>query len=46
MFKIDSFLGNKTLSLNQIVWHDHATMQQDIFFAFLGDISTLNLTEI
>jgi len=27
MFKSDSFLGNKKLSLNQNVWRDHATMQ-------------------
>ena len=25
MFKTDSFLVNKKLSLNQNVWHDHAT---------------------
>ena len=25
-----SFLGNKKLSLNQNVWRDHATMQQDV----------------
>ena len=30
MFKTDSFLGNEKLSLNQSVWPDHATMQQDI----------------
>ena len=30
MFKTDSFLGNKKLSLNQNVWRDHATMQQDV----------------
>ena len=28
MFKTDSFLGNKKLSLNQNVLSDHATMQQ------------------
>ena len=39
MFKTDSFLGNKKLSLNQNIWHDHATMQQDVLFHFLGDIS-------
>ena len=27
MFKTDSFLGNKTLSLNQNVWRNHATVQ-------------------
>ena len=27
MFKTDSFLGNKKLSLNQNCWRDHATMQ-------------------
>ena len=45
MFKTDPFLGNKKLSLNQNVWRDHATMQQDIV-AFLGDISMLNQAEI
>ena len=30
MFKTDSFLGNKKLRLNQNVWRDHATMQQDV----------------
>ena len=34
MFKIDSFLGNKKLSLNQNVWRDHATMQQDVLLHF------------
>ena len=34
MFKTDSFLGNKKLSLNQNVWRDHATMQQDILLHF------------
>ena len=34
MFKTDSFLGNKKLSLNQNVWHDHATMQQDVLLHF------------
>ena len=29
MFKTDSFLGNKNLSLNQNAWRDHATMQQN-----------------
>ena len=39
MFKTDSFLGNKKLSLNQNVWHDHYAT--GCFVAFLGDISTL-----
>jgi hypothetical protein len=34
MFKTDSFLGNKKLSLNQNVWRDHATMQQDVLLHF------------
>ena len=34
MFKTDSFLGNKKLSLNQNVWCDHATMQQDVLLHF------------
>ena len=34
MFETDSFLGNKKLSLNQNVWFDHATMQQDILLHF------------
>ena len=34
MFKTDSFLGNKKLSLNQNVWRDHATMQQDSLLHF------------
>ena len=34
MFKTDSFFGNKKLSLNQYVWHDHATKQQDVLFHF------------
>ena len=34
MFKIDSFFGNEKLSLNQNVWWDHATMQQDVFLHF------------
>ena len=34
MFETDSFLGNKKLSLNQNIWHDHATMQQDVFLHF------------
>ena len=38
MFKTDSFLGNKKLSLNQNVWRDQAT---GCFVAFLGDISIL-----
>ena len=36
MFKTDSFLGNKKLSLNQNVWRDHATMQQDVLLHFGG----------
>ena len=27
-------LGNKKLNLNQNVWHDHATIQQDILVHF------------
>ena len=46
MIKTDSFLGNEKLSLNQNVWRDHATMQQDIFLHFLGDIAMLNQAEI
>ena len=34
MFKTDSFLGNKKLSLNQNVWRDHTTMQQDVLLHF------------
>ena len=34
MFKTDSFLGSKKLSLNQNVWRDHATMQQDDLLHF------------
>ena len=34
MFKTDSFLGNKKLSLDQNVWRDHATMQQDVLLHF------------
>ena len=34
MFKTDSFLGNKKLSLNQNVWRDHATVQQDVLLHF------------
>ena len=34
MFKTDSFLGNKKLSLNQNVRRDHATMQQDVLLHF------------
>ena len=41
MFKTDSFLGNKKLSLNQNVWRDHATMQQDVLLHFWV-ISILN----
>ena len=36
MFKTDSFLGIKELSLNQNVWRDHATMQQDVLLHFGG----------
>ena len=49
MFKTDSFSGNKKSSLNQNVWHDHATMQHRFtgyFVAFLGNISMLNQAEI
>ena len=38
MFKTDSFLGDKKLSLNQNVWHDHATMQQDVLLHFCIEI--------
>ena len=34
MFETDSFLGNKKLSINQNVWHDHAAMQQEIWLQF------------
>ena len=34
MFKTDSFLGIKKLGLNQNVWHDHATVQQDVLLHF------------
>ena len=34
MFKTDSFLVNKKLSLNQNVWRDHATMQHDVLLHF------------
>ena len=34
MFKTDSFLGNKKLSLNQNVWRDHAIMQQNVLLHF------------
>ena len=34
IFKTASFLGNKKLSLNQNVWRDHATMQQDVLLHF------------
>ena len=37
MFKTDSFLGKK-LNLNQNVWHDHATMQQDVLLHFYIEI--------
>ena len=40
MFKTDSFLGNKKLSLNQNVWRDHATMQQNVFFFFIFESFT------
>jgi hypothetical protein len=32
--KLISFLGNKKLSSNQNVWHDHTTMQQDVLLYF------------
>ena len=35
MLKTDSLLGNKKLSLNQNVWCDHATMNQDVLLHFL-----------
>ena len=34
VFKTDSFLGNKKLSLIQNVWRYHATMQQDVLLHF------------
>ena len=34
MFKTDQFLGNKKYILNQNVWRDHATMQQQILLHF------------
>ena len=34
MFKTDSFLVKKKLSLNQNVWRDHATMQHDVLLHF------------
>ena len=34
MFKTDSCLGNKKLSLSQNIWHDHATMQQNVLLHF------------
>ena len=37
MFKTDSFLGRKKLSLNQNVLRDHATMQQDVLLHFRVD---------
>jgi hypothetical protein len=46
MFKTDSFLGNKKLSLNQNVWHDHATMQQDVLLHFWVIFVHLNQAEI
>ena len=32
--KFISCLGNKKLSLNQTVSHDHSTMQQDVLLQF------------
>ena len=46
MFKADSFLGNEKLSLNQNVWHDHATMQQDILLHFWVIFLNWNQAEI
>ena len=39
--KTDLFLGNKKFSLNQNVWRDHATMQQDILLHFWAIFSVL-----
>ena len=41
MFKTDSFLGNKKLSLNQNVWHDHATTYATGCFVAFLDVSSL-----
>ena len=46
MFKTDSFLGNKKLSLNQNVWRDHATMQQDVLLHFWVIFQYWNQAEI
>ena len=46
MFKTDSFLGNKKLSLNQNVWRDHATMQQDVLLHFWAIFLYWNQAEI
>ena len=46
MFKTDSFLGNKQLSLNQNVWLDHATMQQDALLHFWVIFLCLNQAKI
>ena len=46
MFKTDSFLGNKKLSFNQNVWHDHAIMQQDVLLHFWVIFLYWNQTEI
>ena len=45
-FKTDSFLGNQKLSLNQNVWRDHATMQQDVLLHFWVIFLYWNQTEI
>ena len=46
MFKTDSFLGNKKLSLNQNVWRDHATMQQDVLLHFVAFFHVASLFSI
>ena len=48
MFKTDSFLGNMKLSLNQNIWRDHATMQQDILLHFWPHLAAFseNLTTL
>ena len=53
MFKTDSFLGHKKLTLNQNVWLDHATMQRMFFCPFSlwlckneASISTQFISEI
>ena len=46
MYKTDSFVGNKKSSLNQNVWGDHATMQQDVLLHFLVIFLYWNQAEI